>query len=160
VVGQHRWYHASIIGEKTAGRFASIDDRGGAASPDATGRRCLAARRPPARHIRIRSSFSFHTRPAPTHVPLAGGDDGTPDLFTYLSSIRHPPTATTHRRRRGPRSHIVVARALRCPAPRRPVLLHCAYMEPNISIVCAKEARRVYSSVVSCPACIVTTGLG
>jgi hypothetical protein len=131
---------------KNGGRFASIRSTGGgaASAPDPT--RPGAARPRVNTHVRIRS-FSFHTRPTPPHptfcllVVGARADNVTPGLCIYLSSTRHRPTATTHRRRRGPRSHFVVAR-LRCPAPSRPVrctVLHCAYTQPNISVVCRKE---------------------
>jgi hypothetical protein len=128
---------------KNGGRFASIRSTGGgaASAPD---------RAPPARASTLTSGYgrspSTHGPPHPTFCLLVVGaraDNVTPPVyvFIYLSSTRHRPTATTHRRRRGPRSHVVVAR-LRCRAPSRPVrctVLHCAYTQPNISVVCRKE---------------------
>jgi hypothetical protein len=152
VVGQHRWYHASIIGEKTAGRFASIDDRGGAASPDATGRRCLAARRPPARHIRIRSSFSFHTRPAPTQPTFRLLVETTAlpiYLLIYLPFV-------THRRLQ----HIAagVGRAVtsswraRCDALHRDVRLCCTVLTWNRTFLSSARRKLDACTPLSCRA--------
>jgi hypothetical protein len=129
---------------KNGGRFASIRSTGGgaASAPDPTGRRPPARQHsrqdtvvllPHTAHPTPRSACWWWERAQTTSPPVY--------VFIYLSSTRHRPTATTHRRRRGPRSHVVVAR-LRCRAPSRPVrctVLHCAYTQPNISVVCRKE---------------------